>query len=88
MPRATRRGAEQVDQARALCNPSGSEQHRRAAGAQQLVADGRHFELGRHRFGEFAQLAQTLELGQEVAQVSVFHSRLVLRNAFLYLDWL
>jgi hypothetical protein len=68
------RCAEQVDQHGHAVAGRLREEHRGAAGAQQLVANGRHFQARRHRIGHALELAPLLQLGQEVAKVSVFHT--------------
>mgnify|MGYP002775387678 CR=1 FL=1 len=54
---------------------SGSQSPRDAT--QQLVADCRHFQLRRHRIGQFSQFTQAFQLVDEVAQVAVLHAILV-----------
>jgi len=71
--RHPRRGAKQVGQHRHRVAARVFKQQRWAAGAQHPVAQRRHFELGRDRRGDAAQLARRFELAHEVAQVAVGH---------------
>jgi hypothetical protein len=49
------------------------DQQRRPARAQHGVGQRSHLQARRHRVPNAAQFAADLELGHEIAQISVFH---------------
>ncbi len=65
--------AEQIGEHRDAAAFGFLEQQRRAARAQHTVGDFSHFEFGVDFDGDAFQLAEAFELGNEIAQVVIFH---------------
>ena len=86
MPRATRRGCRTDWSGTECCNRSGFSNSSAGPPARSTVADCRHFQARRHRFGHPVELAQRSSCADEVAQVAVLHTHLDIRDRFHMLD--
>ncbi|OIQ69768.1 hypothetical protein GALL_486280 [mine drainage metagenome] len=67
------RGAEQIPQHRNVVARGVFEKHRRTAPPNQGIADHGHFQSRRNRLCAPTQEGLCFELGQEIAQIAVFH---------------
>ena len=71
--RHTARGTEQVGEHRHLVPGRIFEQHRRPLRAQHPVADFGHLQMRRNRRGHALEFADFFQLGDEIAQIFIFH---------------
>ncbi len=82
MPSATRRGVPNRLASTGIVWPFGLlEQHRRPARAQHAVADFGHLQMRIDLDRDALEFADALELGDEVAQILVFHEGPIYRRA-------